>query len=405
MKILFIVDNFPPEVSAPATRTLAHCRRWVEAGEEVTVITSNPNFPTGRVFEGHKNRLYQRSTIDGVNVVRVWTFITPNEGFITRILDFFSYAIASFFAGLFERADVIVASSPHLFLGLSARALAFLKRKPWVFEVRDIWPESIVAVGMMRKGLVYRALEAMELHFYRSAAAVIILSEGFRENLTRRGIPSAKIFAVPNGADLSDLVPGAPDPALKARLSVNGKFVVGFIGTLGAAHGLDFVLDCAPLLAAENVHLLLIGAGAKKAELAERVKREALANVTVLDQIPKSEVPRYMAVCDAALVNLRASETFLSVIPSKIFEAAFLETPMLIGVDGVAREIVEKFHAGLFYPPENAQAFVEAVRRLRSDAALYRDLQAGCRKLAQAYDRSALAAQALDVIRRSAARR
>ncbi len=404
MKILFITDHFPPEVTAPASRILAHCRRWVEAGEEVTVIASNPNFPTGRIFDGYRNKLYQRTRLERIKLIRVWSFITPNEGLVTRILDFFSFAFTSFIAGLFERADVIITSSPHLFLGLTAEALALIKRKPWVFEVRDIWPESIVAVGMMRKGRAYRMLEALELHFYRSAAAVIILSEGFRENLTRRGISSNKIFTVPNGTDLAEFVPQPPDPALKARLGFEGKFVIGFIGTHGPAHGLDFILDCAPQLASENVQFMFIGTGAKKPALVARAERERLTNVTFIDRIPRTDVPGYMALCDAALVNLMASETFLHVIPSKIFEAAALERPILIGVDGIARELVEEFGAGLFYPPENAQAFMAAVRRLRDEPALYTELQAGCRKLARAYDRKTLAAQALDVVRASARR-
>jgi glycosyltransferase involved in cell wall biosynthesis len=250
--------------------------------------------------------------------------------------------------------------------------------------------------------LAYKILEALELHFYRSAAAIVILSEGFRENLTRRGIPSEKIFAVPNGADLAEFVPQSPDLTLKDQLGLQNKFVIGFIGTLGAAHGLDFILDCAPRLAGEGVQFLFIGTGAKKAELVARADREKLTNVTFVETIPRQEVPRYMALVDAALVNLKASDTFLEVIPSKIFEAGALQRPILLGVDGESRALVEKFGAGLFFTPENAEEFVAAIRRLRSEPALYTQLQAGCRNLAHAYDRNTLAVRALEVIHATA---
>lgn len=404
MKILFLTDNFPPEVSPPATRGFAHCRAWARAGEDVTVISSVPNFPHGKVFAGYRNMLWQSQRLEGFRLIRVWSFISANEGFAMRVVDFVSFAVSSFFAGLFQPTDIIVTSSPQFFLGLSARALAFVKRKPWVFEVRDLWPESINAVGMMKKGLVYRMLEAMELHFYRSASAVIIVSEAFRGSLTKRGIPSEKIFTVPNGADLEEFQPVTPDPALRTSLGLDGKFVLAFIGTHGLAHGLDFILDNAPALAADNVQVMLIGAGAKKAGLVERAKAEHIANVTFVESIPRAEVPRYMALADAALVNLKKSDTFLSVIPSKIFEAAALERPILIGVDGIARQIIEEHDAGLFYAPDDGPAFLAAVRKLRSDVALYARLQQGCRALAQAYDRRTMAARALDVIRNAARR-
>ena len=398
MKILFVADNFPPEVNAPASRIFAHCKRWAEVGHEVTVITTAPNFPAGRLFEGYRNRFYQRTEVEGINLIRVWSYIAPNEGFFARTLDFLSFALSSFLAGLFQRTDIILTSSPQFFVALSANSLAFVKRKPWVFEVRDLWPESIVAVGMLQKGWLYTLLEALELHFYRSAAAIIIVSEGFRKSLVDRGISGRKIFTIPNGAELADFAPTPRDKLLAAKLGMEGRFVVGYLGTHGLAHGLDLFLDCAPILASEGIHILLVGDGARKDDLVARARAENIQNITFMNAVPRERVPSLLALCDAALVNLIASRTFQAVIPSKIFEAAALGCPILIGVDGVARELVEKYHAGLFYEPENRDAFVAAAMRLKADPVLHAELQAGCQVLAKAYDRTLLADHALAIV-------
>jgi hypothetical protein len=405
MRILFLVDNFPPEVNAPATRTWEHCRRWARAGATVTVITCAPNFPAGRLFPGYRNRLYQRERQEDVQIIRVWSFMTSNAGFLPRVVDFVSFAVASFIAGLFEPADIVIATSPQFFVTMSASALAFVKRKPWIFEVRDIWPESISAVGMMKRKMAYRLLEKIELRLYRSAAAIIIVSEAFRENLVSRGVPTGKVFTIPNGSDVAEFSPRERNAELGHRLGLDGKFVIGFIGTHGLAHALDFVLDCATDLAADDVQFLLIGDGAKKKALVSRARAEAIPNVTFLDPVPRQEVPDYMALCDAMLVNLKRSETFKSVIPSKIFEAAAMERPILIGVDGIARKIVEDSDAGLFFEPEDRVSFEAAIRRLRGDPGLVGRLRSGRRKLAAAYDRGALAMKAYELLQYVGSRR
>lgn len=154
MKLLFLTDNFPPEVNAPASRTYAHCKEWVNNGVDVTVITCAPNFPQGKVYKGYKNKLYQTENMDGIKVIRVWTYITGNEGFIKRTLDYISFSVFAFGAGLFQKFDLIVATSPQFFTALCGRTLSFWKRRPWVMEVRDLWPESIKTVGVDRKSVV-----------------------------------------------------------------------------------------------------------------------------------------------------------------------------------------------------------------------------------------------------------
>lgn len=201
MRVLFITDNFPPEVNAPAARTYDHCKVWAELGHQVTIITCAPNFPQGKVYDGYKNKLYQNEMIDGMRVIRVWSFMASNEGFIKRILDYMSFAVMALFVGLFVKFDVTVATSPHFFTTWSSCVLSKLKRKPWVFELRDLWPESIKAIGVLSDGLIYRTLEKIELSLYRSADLVVPVTDAFKKNLISRGIPANKQVVIPNGSN------------------------------------------------------------------------------------------------------------------------------------------------------------------------------------------------------------
>lgn len=402
MRILFLTDNFPPEVNAPASRTYEHALRWVKAGAEVTVITCVPNFPQGKAYPGYRNRR-SRELMDGIEVIRVRTYMAANAGFAKRVLDYLSFTWASFWAGLRRECDVIVATSPQFFTTWSGRALALFKRKPWVFELRDIWPESIAAVGAGGGGAVMKLLERIELRLYRNAARVVAVSPAFRDNLAGRGIDPAKIEIVTNGADLSLWQPRRQDEALRAALGLTGKFVIAYVGTMGMAHGLDFILRAATTIGDPRIHFLLVGDGSEAGALKRHAAEAGLANVTFHPPVAKEEAPRFLAAADAALVPLRRSETFRSVIPSKIFEAAAMRRPILLGVEGQAAEIVAGYDAGLAFAPEDAGSFHDAIRRMASDAGLYRRLQDGCAALAEAYDRDVLAAQMLSILEEVAA--
>lgn len=405
MKILFLTDNFPPEVNAPATRTYEHCRRWTEAGAEVTVITCAPNFPQGKVYPGYRNRLHSVETVDGIKVIRVWTYITANEGFVKRSLDYLSFAVSAFFAGLSEKADVIVATSPQFFTTFAGFSLSLVKRRPWVFELRDLWPESIATVGALKQGgRLYRWLERTELFLYRRAARVVVVTPAFRDNLIRRGIPADKIDVVTNGADLANFAPRPLNRVLRQRLGFDDKFVIGYIGTHGLAHGLDFVLNTMATLQDRPLHLMLVGDGAEKPRLVAQAAGLGLRNASFHDPVPKQAVADWLSACDALLVPLRRSDTFKTVIPSKIFEASAMERPILLGVDGQARGIVEAHGAGVHFTPEDPAAFTEAVLQLAGDEGLRDACALGGRDLATAYAREALAARMLAILQGVAGR-
>ncbi|WP_293714684.1 glycosyltransferase family 4 protein [uncultured Parabacteroides sp.] len=400
MKILFLTDNFPPEVNAPATRTYEHCKEWGQQGAEVTVVTCAPNFPQGKVYKGYSNKLYQHETMDGIHVIRVWSYITANEGFLKRTLDYISFSVSAFFAGLFQQADIIIATSPQFFTALSGRTLAFWKRKPWIMEVRDLWPESIKTVGAMKDNPIIRYFEWEEKRCYRSADKIVVVTDSFKKKLEEKGIESPKIEVIKNGVDQTRFTPVKKDEKLIEELDLKRKKVIGYIGTHGMAHKLDFILQCAANMDGKNnYHFLLIGTGAEKKNLLKLKEQLNIKNVTMLDPVSKQDVKRYISILDIALINLRKSDLFTTVIPSKIFENAGMEIPILMGVDGEARQILESYQAGLFFEPESEEDFNRKLHLLLSNPTLYKQCKEGCRKLAHDFDRKILAKRMLHIIK------
>lgn len=396
MKILFLSDNFPPEVNAPATRTMEHCKEWVKAGHEVTVITCQPNYPIGKVYDGYRNSWKTKEVINGITVIRVWTYITSNKGFAKRILDYISYSITSFLAGLFLKCDIIVATSPQFFTALSGRTLHFFKRKPWVMEVRDLWPDSIKSVGAMNDGIVMRYFSKEELWCYRSAKKIVVVTDTFKSVIADKGIPEDKIHVIKNGSDTSLFFPRAKSPELLKKYGLEGKRVLGYVGTIGMAHKIDFLIDCVKGL--PEYKLMILGEGAEKETLQKKVKDEGVENVFFVDAVPKEKVGDYIALQDIALVNLRRDPLFTTVLPSKIFETAAMQIPILLGVDGEARRLVEGYNAGLFYEPEDKKDFLEKLDLLANNTSVYKACKAGGEKLAKDFDRKELAGKMLKVI-------
>lgn len=398
MRILFLTDNFPPEVNAPATRTFEHCQEWVKAGAEVTIITGEPNFPQGKVYAGYKNHFYKKEIIDGIKVIRVWTYIVPNKGILKRTLDFISFSITSFFAGLFQKVDIIIATSPQFFTALSARTLHFWKHTPWIMEVRDLWPESIKTVGAIKQGKIIRYWEWQEERCYNSAKKIVVVTDTFKKKLIERGFPENKIEVIKNGVNIELFKPIRKDQELLDKLGLRDKKIIGYIGTHGMAHKLDFILRCAKDMESQNdFHFLFLGDGGKKEDLLKLKEKLKCTNVTMLPLVSKKEVKRYISILDICLINLRKDPLFTTVIPSKIFENAAMAIPILMGVEGEAQEIVESYGAGLCFEPENEDDFKKKLSQLIVPNT-YKQYQAGCLKLAADFNRKKLARRMLKII-------
>lgn len=397
MKILFITDNFPPEVNAPANRGFDHAVEWVKMGYQVTVITCQPNFPKGEIFKGYKNSLYTLENIQGIRVVRVWSFITANEGFLKRSLDYFSFAISSFIAGIFIKTDVIFATSPQFFTTFSGNLLSLFKRKPWILEIRDLWPDSIVAVGALSsESNIYKFLKRLESYFYRSAKRVIVVTDSFKQYLIQNHkITEEKIGVFKNGiigSSLSDMHIEELKVLRESLKIPSDSKIISYIGTHGLAHGLEFIMYCAKSLENSNLHFLFIGDGAKKRELLDLKDKLKLSNVTFIDTLPKSKVYKYIHLSDYALVNLKKSDEFKNVIPSKIFENIAARKPILLGVDGESKKIIQDYKIGISYEPENEKEFLEALDQI-SLVSGSDQFELGCQKLLNDFDRSKIARQ------------
>jgi len=399
--ILFLTENFPPERNAAASRVYERACYWVRWGHEVTVITCAPNFPEGQVYPGYTNRWYQTENIDGIEIVRAKTYIARNEGIIMRTLDFVSFMFSAFVAGLFhKKPDVVIATSPQFFAAVGGWALAAVRRLPFVFELGDIWPASITAVGAMRESALLRMLERLELFLYRRSTAVMALTHAFKTDLVRRGIPPEKIFVVINGVDLSRYVPREKDDELARAWGLQGKFVVGYIGTHGMAHALENVLDAAERLkSCSDVRFIFVGTGAAKEKLVRDARKRKLSNVVFIPPQPKESIAGFWSLCDIALVHLKNIPIFETVIPSKIFEAMGMGLPILFaGPRGEASEIIEREKAGLWVPAEDPEKLASVVLQLYDKGSERKTLAQNSAEAAPRYSRERQAVDSLAVL-------
>ena len=399
MHILFLTDNFPPEGNAPATRTYEHAREWVKLGHKVTIITGAPNFPEGKVFDGYKNRWYSKSELDGIEVRRVKTYITANEGFAKRILDFMSFMVTSFFAGFFvKKPDVIVGTSPQFFTAVSAWALSAIRFKPFVFELRDIWPASITAVGAMGRSLPIRILEKVEMFLYWRADKIISVTHSFKKELIERGVDGNKIDVVLNGVDLSKYEPASKkDESFAEQYDLTDKFVVGYVGTHGLAHSLDKIVEAAELLVdLKDVRILFAGGGAAKAEVEALVKEKELSNVTLIPRQQKELMPKLWSLCDISLISLKDTELFKTVIPSKIFESMGMGLAMVMTSPiGEATTILNESCSGIVVKPESPYEVAQVIRELYENREKLHQLSVNSANAAMLYDRKKLAEKML----------
>lgn len=375
MKILYVSQYFPPEMGAPAARAAELARYWVEDGHEVTVLTGFPNHPTGIVSAEYRRRfrrLVMRENLRGVNVVRTWLFPFPNRKAYERMLNYSSFCASASTTGMFvSRPDVLIATSPQLLVGLCGWWLARIKRVPFVFEVRDLWPESLTAVGMgTSDSILNRSLGSVAGFLYKRSEHIVVVTPAFQEYLIRNwGVPPEKISVVENGVESDQFNPRANNADLRRELGAEGKFVVGYLGTMGMAHGLESVVQAATELqrTAPNVLFLMVGEGSDKERVIKLARSQGLTNMRFVGQQPREKVPEFISISDACLVLLKKAELFKTVIPTKMLEFMSCARPVILGVDGQARKIMDQAGAGVYVEPENAAALVHVITQLAAN--------------------------------------
>ena len=405
MKILYVSQYFPPEMGAPAGRAAELSRCWVEEGHEATVLTGFPNHPTGIVPPEYRRKLHRlvtRETVDRVNVVRTWLLPFPNRKAYERILNYSSFCISSATTGVFlDQPDLVIATSPQLLVGLSGWWLARCKGVPFVFEVRDLWPESLAAVGMGNP-LLHRWLAKIAGFLYRNCDRLVVVTPAFKEYLIEHWrVPEEKILVVENGVD-ANLFSRLPlNIALRRELGAEEKFIVSYIGTMGNAHGLETLVEAAALLRerAPRVLFLLVGEGADKARILDLAHSRGLTNLRFVGQQPRGKIPAYISASDACLVLLKRTELFKTVLPTKMLEFMACARPVLLGVDGHARRVMEQANAGIFIEPEDPSGLAEAVMRLAADPGLCESLgRNGRQHVLQHFSRQHTAMVYLDLL-------
>lgn len=380
VKILYLSQYFPPEMGAPAARASELARHWARAGHEVSVLTGFPNHPTGVVppeWRSRLRRLTFHEKIDGINVFRTWLWPLPNRKAHERMRNYASFCISAALRGLtLPRPDVIIASSPQLLVGLSGWWLAFSRQIPFVFEVRDLWPESLVAVGAGREGsMLHTVLGKIAGFLYEHANLIVVVTPAFKDHLIERWrVPSGKIAVVENGVETDLFVPASADTISEPRrqLRADSRYLVCYIGTMGMAHGLETLLAAAEQLRGTHpeVLFLLIGEGAEKERIQSLARSRGLSNVQFMDQQPREKIPALISASDACLVLLKKTDVFKTVIPTKMLEFMACARPVILGVEGQARQIVEDSAAGLVVEPENAAALAAAIDQLIANPAL-----------------------------------
>lgn len=392
MKILLLCHYFAPEPGAPQARLLETSRAWVAAGHEVTVLTGFPNHPTGILAENDRGLLFREDRMDGIRILRSWLYATPNKGFLRKIAGHLSFMVTAVLIGgaRARRPDVVIASSPTFFSVLSAFVLGLYWRRPFVFEVRDLWPAIFSELGVLTNRRILGVLEGLELFLYRRAARVITVTEGFRQDIVKRGIDSAKVATITNGVDPEFFSPRIEQEAERRR---TGKFTVLYLGAHGISHALQRILDVAEELSGDpEIEFVFVGSGAEKEGLVARAERDGLQNVRFVPPVGKTEVREWYGAADVALVPLRDVPLFTTFIPSKLFEVLACEVPVVASVAGEAAEIARRSGGAIVVPPEDVVGIRDALLDLKADDEKRQAMgRAGRKFVVLEYDRRVLA--------------
>ena len=405
MRILYLSQYFPPEVGATQTRAYEMARYLVSQGHQVTMIAEIPNHPMGIIPPEYRGKWYERTLLDGIDVIRVWVKTSPVKTFRTRMAFYLSYMVNATLAGLLARGpyDALYATSPPLFVGGAALALSWLRRIPLFFEVRDLWPESAVALGELNSPRAIALAEWLERTCYRRAEQIVVVTQGIYRRMLERGYPLEKLTLILNGAN-TELFQFQPEAgrAHRERLGLLDKFVVMYAGIHGLAQGLEAVVETAAKLAAQaDVHFLFVGEGPVKQQIVTLAAERRLTNITFHPEVPREQMPAFLSAADVALVPLRRLDLFQGALPSKMFDAWACQCPTLVTIEGEARQALAEAGAGLFVEPENPEALAAAILQLKGDPAARRRMGLNGRRAAvDRYSRQAQARQLAEMLAR-----
>jgi glycosyltransferase involved in cell wall biosynthesis len=413
VRVLIVTHYFPPETGAPQARLSGLAATWAADGDEVTVLTGMPNHPTGLLPPAYRRAVRRRERRDGYRVLRTWLYATPHEGVARKTLGHLSFMVSSVLLGgsASGPADAVLVSSPTFSSILSGWLLARRKRARFVVEVRELWPAIFVELGVLTNRWIIAALERLELAAYAAADEVVVVSEGFRDDLIRRGVPPEKVHTIRNGVDLERFAPGSPGAGsrdlMRARLGAGrDDCLVLYAGTHGISQALPVIADAAALLERRSepgptVRFAFVGEGADKQRLRRRVNELGLSTVTMLPGVASAEMPALLDAADVCLVPLRKVPLFATFIPSKMFEYLAAGKAVIGSVTGEGAQILAEAGA-VVVPPEDSGSLASAIAALAADAPLRTQIgQVGRDFVEHRYDRAALAREYRKILDRS----
>ncbi len=364
MKIAYICQYFVPEPSAPSTRISELAQEWVKDGHEVTVLTGMPNHPNGIVLDEYRGKIIADEKIVDVNVLRSWLYATPNEGILRKTLSHLSFMISTVMLSLprLNKIDVIIVSSPTFLSAFAGLLISKIRRVPFVFEVRDLWPAVFVDLGILSNVFLIRVLESWEMFLYTQAALVVTVTKSFRSKLIERGLPAEKIVVVSNGAAVNRFKPGDKNDDLCSDLGISGKFVVSYIGAHGISQGVATIMEAATTLKyRDDIVFMLVGDGAMKKDMVTIKSDYNLQNVVMLPAQSKEHIPDLYRASDVCIVPLRDVPLFDSFVPSKMFEIMSCGIPIIGSVNGEAREILEISGSAMIVSPESVSELTDSI--------------------------------------------
>lgn len=364
MRILLLTQWFDPE---PTSKGLVFARTLADAGHEVEVLTGFPNYPGGDVYPGYRIRAWQRESIGGISVVRVPLFPSHDSSAARRVLNYVSFAAAASVLGtlLVSKPDVVYVHHPPLTAGVAAVVLSRIRRAPFVYDVQDLWPDTLLATGMVRGRRLLWLVGWLCAWVYQRAAAVVVLSPGFSNALIERGVPHEKVEVILNWCDERRLVL-ENDPEVRASLRAGDRFNVVFAGTMGKAQGLESVLQAAELLAVSDprVQFAFVGDGVEADGLAQLASEKELKNVVFLPRMPMSAIGRVLDAADILLVHLKDDPLFEITVPGKTQAYLSVGKPILMAVGGDAAAIISASNAGVTCRPADPEDLARAVTML-----------------------------------------
>lgn len=378
MRILYLSQYFPPEIGATQNRAYEMAHQWVKMGHSVTMLAEFPNHPSGIMPAEYHGKIIEKRNLNGITVIRVWVKTSPKKTFQNRMIFYFSYMVLAILVGLFTpgKFDFIYATSPPLFVGAAALVLSWIKRTPMVFEVRDLWPESAIVMGELSNPRSIALSKKLEELCYQKARFIIVVTKGVYEQLQIRGIQTDKLLLIPNGANIELMTYNSSKREdIRRELNLDNKFIAIYAGIHGIAQNLETIIEAARLLhAQDDIHFLFIGEGPKKRDLTNLVATYGLKNLTFLPEIPREEISSYLSAADVAIIPLRKNEVFKSAIPSKLYDAWACERPVILGIDGEARELVESINGGIYVTPEIPAQLAEGITKMKNYYSDYEEM-------------------------------